>query len=122
MLRGHPFEYSDVEPGLERVAFPLLWTVLEQKGCSDTRERIELLEKHLKLFCTDSLSFVTAEREFIGRDWFRYLRREKIPFRLRLKENLKVTNARGNKMVSARNLFGTHRAGVGHLLCGRRRV
>jgi hypothetical protein len=104
------------------VAFPLLWTVLEKKGCSDTSERIELVEKYLKLFGADSLAFVTADREFIGRDWFRYLRREKIPFRLRIKENLKVTNARGNKMVSARNLFRTQRAGVGHLLCGRRRV
>ncbi len=104
------------------VAFPLLWTVLEKKGCSDTEERRELLEKYLKLFGKDSLSFVTADREFIGRDWFGYLRREKIPFRIRIKENLKVTNARGTKMVSAKNLFRTQRAGVGHLLCGRRRV
>jgi len=104
------------------VAFPLLWTVLEKKGCSDTRERIELLEKYLKLFGPDSLSFVTADREFIGRDWFSYLRREQIPFRIRIKENLRVTNARGNKMVRASNLFRTQRAGVGSLLCGRRRV
>ena len=104
------------------VAFPLLWTVLEKKGCSDTRERIELWEKYLKLFGKDSLAFVTADREFIGRDWFSYLRREKVTFRIRIKENLKVTNARGNKMVSAKNLFRTQRAGVGHLLCGRRRV
>jgi hypothetical protein len=47
------------------VAFPLLWTVLEKKGCSDTAERITVLEKYLKLFGKDSLSFVTADREFI---------------------------------------------------------
>ncbi|MCA1617619.1 MAG: IS4 family transposase [Acidobacteria bacterium] len=104
------------------VAFPLLWTVLEKKGCCDTAQRIAVLEKYLKLFGKDSLSFVTADREFIGRDWFSYLRREKIPFRIRIKENLRVTNARGNKMVCAKNLFRTHRAGVGSLLCGRRRV
>ena len=46
------------------VAFPLLWTVLEKKGCSDTRERIALLEKYLQLFGQDALSFVTADREF----------------------------------------------------------
>ncbi len=39
----------------KEVAFPLLWTVLEKKGCSDTRERIELLEKYVKLFGKDSL-------------------------------------------------------------------
>lgn len=104
------------------VAFPLLWTVLEKKGCSNTQERQALLEKYLQLFGTDSLAFVTADREFIGRDWFRYLRKKRIPFRLRIKENIKVSNARGTKMVSAKNLFRTHPAGLGVLLCGKRKV
>jgi len=104
------------------VAFPLLWMVLEKKGCCNTQERIELLEKYLKLFGADSLSFVTADREFIGRDWFRYLRKRRIPFRIRIKENIKVSNARGNKVVSAKNLFRTHKAGLGVLLCGKRKV
>ena len=81
-----------------------------------------LMEKYLKLFGKESLPFVTADREFIGRDWFRYLRRERIPFRLRIRENLKVTTARGHKKVAARNLFRTQRAGVGVLLCGERKV
>jgi transposase len=81
-----------------------------------------IVGKYLKLFGKDSLDFVTADREFIGRDWFRYLRREEIPFRIRIKENLKVTNAGGNKMVSAKNLFRTQRAGVGVLLRGQRKV
>jgi hypothetical protein len=62
------------------VAFPLLWTVLEKKGCSNTAERINLVEQYLKLYGKDSLDFVAADREFIGRDWFRYLRRERLPF------------------------------------------
>jgi hypothetical protein len=104
------------------VAFPLLWMALEKKGCSGTAERIELLEKYVRLFGADTLSFVTADREFIGRDWFRYLRQKKLPFRLRIRENLQVSNARGDKMVSARNLFRTQRAGVGVLLRGQRKV
>jgi len=40
------------------VAFPLLWTVLEKKGCCDTAERIRLLEKYLQLFGANSLWFV----------------------------------------------------------------
>ncbi len=79
------------------VAFPLVGMVLEKKGCSNTLERIALLEKCMKLFGKDSLAFVTADREFIGRVWFHYLRREKIPFRLRIRENLKVTTARQQK-------------------------
>lgn len=49
----------------EGIAFPLLWTVLEKKGCSDTRERIRLVENYVRLFGKDSISFVTADREFI---------------------------------------------------------
>jgi len=104
------------------VAFPLLWTVLEKKGCSDTSERIALLEKYVRLFGQDSLDFVTADREFIGTDWFSYLRRKQIPFRIRIKENFKVTNARGNKKVKVSNLFRTQSAGVGVLLRGQRKV
>jgi len=104
------------------VAFPLLWTVLEKKGCSNTAERITMVEKYIQLFGKDSLAFVTADREFIGRDWFRYLRQKRLPFRLRIRENLKVSNARGNKAVKALNLFRTHKAGVGVLLRGQRKV
>jgi len=104
------------------VAFPLLWTVLEKKGCSDTKERIELLEKYVQLFARETIDFVTADREFIGRDWFRYLRLRKIPFRLRIKENILVSNSRSTRMVSAKNLFRTQPAGVGALLCGQRKV
>lgn len=104
------------------VAFPLLWSVLEKKGCSDTRERIELLEKYLCIFRKETIDFVSADREFIGWDWFGYLCREKIPFRIRIKENIRVTNARGNKTVRVKNLFRTQKAGVGVLLCGKRSV
>ncbi len=104
------------------VAFPLLWTVLEKKGCSDTAERIALVEKYVALFGASSIAFVTADREFIGRDWFRYLRLKRLPFRIRIKENLRVTNSRGTKTAAAKNFFRTHKAGVGVLLCGRRQV
>jgi hypothetical protein len=104
------------------VAFPLLWTVLEKKGCSDTQERRELVEKYLRLFGPTSLDFVTADREFIGRDWFRYLRRKHLPLRIRIKENLRVTNARGSNMVAAKNLFRTQGVGGGVLLRGPRKV
>ena len=104
------------------VAFPLLWTVLEKKGCSDTAERIALVEKYTSVFGASSIDFVTADREFIGRDWFRYLRLKRLPFRIRIKENLRVANARGTKTAAAKNFFRSHKAGVGVLLCGRRRV
>ena len=106
----------------KQIAFPLRWIVLEKKGLSNTEERIELLERYLKIFSKDSICFVTADREFIGRDWFRYLKRKSIPFRIRTRENLKVENSRRNKTVKVKNLFRNTKAGVASLLSGKRRV
>lgn len=104
------------------LAFPLLWVVLEKKGCSDTAERIALLQEYQRLCGKDSLEFVTADREFSGTLWFGYLSKEKVPFRIRIRENLLVTTANGRKRVAARNLFRTQKRGKGVLLSGRRRV
>ena len=104
-------------------AFPLLWTVLPKKGCSNTTERIALLNRYIELFGKESIKFLTADREFIGQKWFKYLCQEKkIPFRIRIKENFQVKNARGNKMVAVKNLFRNQRVGVGKLLSGKREV
>jgi Transposase DDE domain len=104
------------------ISFPLLWTILEKKGCSDTNERIALIEEYLQLFGRQSIDFICADREFIGVDWLAFLCRERIAFRLRLRENLLVDNSRRSKRVAARNLFRTQRAGTGVLLSGARQV
>ncbi|PYS46239.1 MAG: IS4 family transposase [Acidobacteria bacterium] len=100
------------------IGFPLLWTILEKKGCSDTNERINLIEEYLRLFGRQSIEFICADREFIGVDWLAFLCRERIRFRLRLKENLLVENSRHTKRVAARNLFRTQQASVAVLLSG----
>jgi hypothetical protein len=102
----------------QAISFPLLWTILEKKGCSDTRERIALMEDYLRLFGRQSIEFVCADREFIGVDWLAFLCRERIGFGLRLKENLVVENSRHSKRVAARNLFRTQCAGQAVLLTG----
>src|SRR5262249_51643414 len=106
----------------EGLAFPLLWVVLEKKGCSDTAERIALLESYERLFGKHSLEFITADREFIGTTWFRYLCKQQLPLRIRIPDNLWVTTANGRKSVAARNLFRTQKAGLGVWRRGRRRV
>lgn len=62
----------------EGVTFPVLWAVLPKKGCCDTAERIALIEEYLRLFGRSSIRFLCADREFVGLDWFSYLRRERI--------------------------------------------
>lgn len=59
------------------IAIPILWTFLNKKGNSNTGERI---------------AYLTANREFRGKAWLRYLARKKIPFRLRIPNNTVMTN------------------------------
>jgi len=66
-------------------AVPLLWRVLDKPGASDTQERKDLLQRFVALFGTDALRFLTADREFIGRDWIAWLLSQKVPFRIRIK-------------------------------------
>lgn len=103
-------------------AFPLLWTVLPKKGCSNTAERIALLNLYLELFGRDSIKFIAADREFVGKRWFKYLLERQLRFRIRLKENFLISNARGNRQLKAKNLFRSQKTGVGVLLAGKRQV
>ncbi len=66
-------------------AVPLLWSVLPNCGNSDTEERKELLARFVSLFGTGRLRLVTADREFIGKDWIAWLLGQEIPFRIRIK-------------------------------------
>src|SRR5437764_5423388 len=85
-------------------AFPLLWMILEKKGCSNTAERCALLDGFGRLFGFSAIAYLCADREFIGKDWFSYLRRKGIPCRIRVRANTLVANAHG-RAVQARQLF-----------------
>ena len=91
-------------------AFPLLWAVLPKKGCSNTAERIALMDEFGRQFGFASVAYLCADREFIGRDWFRHLRRKGVACRIRIRANTKVANARG-RAVQARQSFRHCRVG-----------
>lgn len=88
------------------VAFPLLWTTLaKEDGCgkpgnSNTDERIALLEEFLEAFSSQQIAFLCADREFVSREWLRWLQKKGISFRLRLKGDVLVTNGRGEKVCA----------------------
>ena len=90
------------------VAFPLLWTILEKKGCSDTPERIALMREFERVFGYGVIAYLCADREFIGRDWFSWLRWVDVDFRIRVRENTKITNGRG-QVVPVWRLFRSQR-------------
>ena len=69
---------------------PLLWKMLPKRGNSNAEERKELLNEYIKLFGVTTISSFLGDREFIGEPWFEELIRHKVPFFIRIKENMKV--------------------------------
>jgi hypothetical protein len=103
------------------IAFPLLWTILEKKGCSSTPERISLMQEFDTFFGFTSISYLCADREFVGKKWLAYLCEKGIDFRIRLRANTLITNGCG-KRVAARRLFESFRIGQAVVLKGARIV
>jgi hypothetical protein len=102
------------------VALPVLWRVLEKKGCASTEEKLEVVSRFVRLFGARSIEFLAADREFADRGLFRYLRSQGIDFRIRVKRNAMVANGRG-EVVQAWRLFRSQRTGVGVPLPGLRK-
>ena len=76
------------------VSLPLLWTLLPHGGNSNHVERRHLLDRFLAEFRlydkTYRITGLPADQEFIGKDWFKFLRRRKIPICICLKSDTRV--------------------------------
>ncbi|WP_095081653.1 IS4 family transposase [Mesorhizobium sophorae] len=68
-----------------RFRVPLLWTVLDHQGNSNSGQRIELMQRYLSLFGAASIELLLADREFIGAGWIKFLMENKVPFAIRVK-------------------------------------
>ena len=70
------------------VAYPLVWTMLDKKGNSNSDERMDLLDRFGKIFPDTEVGYISGDREFVGREWLTYLLIEPtISFRLRIKKS-----------------------------------
>jgi len=87
------------------VAIPLYWPLLEKKGNSNTEERIALLNRFVNTFGIEKIDYFTADREFRGGEWFRYLIQHNIPFCIRIPNNTKVCNNHKNIQLPVSRLF-----------------
>lgn len=88
----------------EGVAFPLVWCVLDKRGNSNSEERMTLFNQFMERFGARKLACLTADREFVGKEWFGYLLADPdTPFRIRIREN--HTLSHGRQCLSVRVLF-----------------
>ena len=60
--------------------------------------------RFLEIFGGEIIDYLTADREFIGKDWFEFLLEIKISFRIRIRKTDPVANSQG-EIVEAQRLF-----------------
>lgn len=102
--RGRDVNLLTLAVCLGDVAIPLFWIDLAQPGNSDTKQRIVLMRRFLAVFEKARIRAVTGDREFVGGDWFRWLKRHEIPFVLRVRDNFQVLTS-GGRNTDIRNCF-----------------
>ena len=80
------------------VAVPIYWVQLEKIGASSQEERKAMFEAALSLFDLKGMTLL-ADREYIGKRWFKFLKENKIHFviRLRLGDYFEDVNATKGK-------------------------
>jgi len=73
------------------LSLPILWVFLgDKRGNSDQAGRIALLKRFVRLFGAECIEFLTADREFVGQEWWQFLIEHKIRFFIRMRQNMQV--------------------------------
>jgi hypothetical protein len=72
MLGCFPINFLVLSVGHEGIAFPIFWLFLHKKGHANTKERLELIEKFIRVFGVEKIDRLLGDRECIGETWFAY--------------------------------------------------
>ena len=91
------------------VAFPLLFTMLDKRGNSNSKERIDLVNRFIRLFGKGIIKSIVADREFVGERWLEFLNRNSIKYYIRIRNNFKVDMPHKHKTTKAWHLFNTYK-------------
>jgi hypothetical protein len=93
------------------VAFPILISMLDKRGNSHTQERMEIINRYIRLFGQETIDCLLADREFVGEQWIAYLNRLKIRYYIRIRENFYVDDPRTGKRFKAFLMFADLKSG-----------
>jgi len=89
------------------VAFPLMFHIMPKFGNSCMQERINIMDRFIRLFGSDSIECLLADREFVGDKWLEYLNRLDIEYHIRIRENFWVEKQDNGERVKAWWLFNS---------------
>jgi hypothetical protein len=106
----------------EGVAFPLLWTMLDKQGNSNSDERMDLFDRFERLFAGVKVDYLAADREFIGGDWLSYLMLSRIPFRIRIRYTTYISSQTGRSRFRGDDIFQSLTHGQMRILSHKRWV
>jgi len=76
---------------------PLVWIALDHTGNSDTQTRIRLVLQLLQALPACRWKGLVADREFIGAEWFRFLRRHGIRRAIRIRKDTVLEDLRADE-------------------------
>lgn len=95
------------------ISIPIYWINLATAGNSNSSVRIKTFKILLDIIPVKQIAWVLADREFIGEKWFHYLLDVKIPFAIRIKDNVWAeTRIRGRfKRQKVAQLFSKMKPG-----------
>jgi len=83
------FHYMTLCIVYKGVAIPIYWEDLAKHGLSNFEERKKLMNRAIKYFDLKGKSLL-GDREYIGKEWFKYLIDNEINFVIRLKKNIYI--------------------------------
>lgn len=69
------------------IGVPLIWTLVDKRGNSNTTERKEIIDVLLEVISVENIKYLFCDREFVGKEWLQYLKQIKIHYILRIKDN-----------------------------------
>lgn len=76
------------------VFIPLIWKDLEKKGNSNSKERLDLIDKLISWWKFSKVKmpqlYIAGDREFIGFSWLKGLEKKEIKFVMRIRANSKI--------------------------------
>jgi hypothetical protein len=105
----------------EGIAFPVMWTMLDKRGNSNSGERMDLLERFEKVFPNTEIRCLTGDREFVGKEWVTFLLMLKpLPFRLRLRHSDRISSSSGKSSRRGERMFASLKVGERRTLSGKR--
>ena len=68
----------------DHMSFPILFRLLPKRENSNLKERINIMERFIRLFGRDSIKCLVADREFAGNVWFKWLNDYAIQYHIRI--------------------------------------